>query len=214
MRGRASGPSRIARSVAHSGTPAEISGLSALANRPPIPLESVGRESRASCGGSPGSSPGKLSGTRGCRASAVRVVEDCRGRCPATLRNSRARLCGAALPPEISFRGAAVRSGELRVAGRPLPRGSRALRTTGSMANRTNRRSREVSYRLFCKSRPRSSADRASASGAVCAGSSPAEGAHDDLPSRLLTKGGCGAVSVRSTGTRLGVVTAVILLVT
>ena len=181
MRGRASGPSRIARSVAHSGTPTEISGSRVLANRPPIPLESVGRESRASCGGSPGSFPGNSAELE----SAVRVPCElwriagvlARQLCGTRECRARARLCGAALPPEISFRGAAVRSGELRVAGRPLPRGSRALRTTGSMANRTNRRSREVSYRLFCKSRPRSSADRASASGAVCAGSSPAEGA-------------------------------------
>ena len=46
------------------------------------------------------------------------------------------------------------------------------------MASRTKRQdTHHVSYRLFSKPRPRSSADRASASGAVCAGSSPAEGA-------------------------------------
>src|SRR5436309_3162835 len=53
----------------------------------------------------------------------------------------------------------------------------RAFGATESVEDRNEGSSAEVFSQVFSNPRPRSSADRASASGAVCAGSSPAEGA-------------------------------------
>ena len=50
-------------------------------------------------------------------------------------------------------------------------------RSRRSVEARPSRPGRRVFYQVFCNPRPRSSGDRASASGAVCAGSNPAEGA-------------------------------------